>query len=125
MVSNALKVSLVFEGLKFQGNISKSTRVTLDFIRLKGKMAPAAIETVVSNLEQNKEELKDVFITGLADAIRWVDRLLGAFTISAWVITLDLKKGYQQMNLDTGSCEHKSFTTLMGLYKRKVLPLVM
>ena len=31
---NALKVSLVLEGLKFQGDISKSTRVTPDFIRL-------------------------------------------------------------------------------------------
>ena len=81
MVNNALKVSLVLEGLKFKGDISKSTRVTPDFIRLKGKMTPAAIETVVSYLEQDTEKLRDVSITGLADAVRWVDRLLGAFTI--------------------------------------------
>ena len=80
-VNDALKVSLVLEGLKFKGDISKSTRVTPDFIRLKGKMTPAAIETVVSYLEQDTEKLRDVSITGLADAVRWVDRLLGAFTI--------------------------------------------
>ena len=42
-VKNAMKVSLVLERLKFQGDISKSTRVTLKFIRLKGKMTLAAI----------------------------------------------------------------------------------
>ena len=35
MVNYALKVSLVLKGLKFKGDISKSTRVTPDFIRLK------------------------------------------------------------------------------------------
>ena len=74
-------MSLVLEGLKFQGDISKSTRVTPDFIRLKGKMTPAANGTVVSYLEQDKKKLRDVSITILADAVRWVDRLIGAFTI--------------------------------------------
>ena len=81
MVNNALKVSLVLEGLKFKVDISKSTRVTTDFIRLKGKMTPSTIETAVSYLEQDTEKLRDVSITSLADAVRWVDRLLGAFTI--------------------------------------------
>ena len=81
LVNNALKVSLVLEGLKFQGDISKSTRVTPDFIRLKGKMTPAAIGTVMSYLEKDQEKLKDVAITGLADAVRWADKLLGALTI--------------------------------------------
>ena len=58
------------EGLKFQGDISKSTRVTLDFIGLKGKMTLAAIGTVVSYLEKDQEKLRDVTITGLADAVR-------------------------------------------------------
>ena len=74
LVNNALKVSLVLEGLKFTGDISKSTRVTHDFIRLKGKMTLAAIETVVSCLDQDTEKLRDVSITGLAEAVRWVDR---------------------------------------------------
>ena len=44
-------------------------------------MTPAAIGTVVSYLEQDQEKLRDVSITSLADAVRWVDRLLGALTI--------------------------------------------
>ena len=50
-VNNALKISLVLEGLKFQGGIVKSIRVTPDFIRLKGKMTLAAIETVANYLD--------------------------------------------------------------------------
>ena len=46
-------------------------------------MTLVAIETVVSYLEQDTEKLRDVSITSLADAVRWVDRLLGAFTIEA------------------------------------------
>ena len=84
MVNNALKVSLVLEGLKFQGDVLKSTRVTPDFIKLKGKMTLATIETVVSYLEQDTEKLRDLSITGLADAVRWVDRLLGAFIIASY-----------------------------------------
>ena len=70
LVNNALKVSLVLKGLKFQGDISKSTRVTLDFIRLKVKMTPAAIRSVVSYIEKNQEKLRDVTITSLADVVR-------------------------------------------------------
>ena len=81
MVTDALKVRLVLKRLKFQGDITKSTRVTPDFIRLKGKMTLAHIGTVVSYLEQDQKKLRDVSITGLADAVRWVDRLLGAVTI--------------------------------------------
>ena len=69
-MNNALKISLVREKLNFQGDISKTTRVTPDFIRLKGKMTPAAIGTVVSYLEQDKEKLRDVSITSLDDAVR-------------------------------------------------------
>ena len=78
-------MSLVLEGLNFQGDILKITRVTPDFIRLKGKMTPAAIETVVRYMEQNTEKLRYVSVTGLADAVRWVDRLLGAFTITTFL----------------------------------------
>ena len=79
-MNNVLKVSLVLEGLKFQKYVSNSARVTPDFIRTKGKMTLTTIETVVSYREQNTEKLRD-FNTGLADAVRWVFRLLGAFTI--------------------------------------------
>ena len=48
-------------------------------------MTLAAIGTVVSYLEQDKEKLRDVFITGLTDVVRWVDRLLGAFIIATRV----------------------------------------
>ena len=102
-----LKVSLVLEGLKFQGDISKSTRVTLDFIRLKGKMSPAAIETVVSYLEQNTEKLRDVSITSLADAVRWADRLLGDFNIVTGPHTHKASKTETSSMLHAGpSCMH-------------------
>ena len=58
---SALKVGLVLDGLKFQGDISKSTQVIPDFFRLKGKMILAAIETVVSFLEQKHRETKGGF----------------------------------------------------------------
>ena len=44
---------------------------------------------------------------------------------SAWFTTLDLTKGYHQMNLDVSSCEYMAFTTPMGLYQWKVLPMGM
>ena len=44
---------------------------------------------------------------------------------STWFTTLDLTKGYHQMNLDNGSREFTAFTTPMGLYQWKVLPLGM
>ena len=46
-------------------------------------MTLALIGTVVSYLEKNQEKLKDVTITGLSDVVRWMDRLLGAFTIAS------------------------------------------
>ena len=51
---------------------------------------------VVSYLEQDTEKLDDVSITGLADAVRWVDKLLGAFNIllqkrkwRCWVLSFE------------------------------------
>ena len=41
---------------------------------------------------------------------------------SAWFTTLDLTKGYCQMNLDTGFRGFTAFKTPMGLYQWKVLP---
>ena len=86
LVNNALKVSLVLKGLKFQWDISKSTKVIPDFIRLKGKMTLPAVGTVVSYLEKDQEKLRDVTIIGLADAIRWVDKLLGVFTMYSQIL---------------------------------------
>ena len=80
-MSNALKVSLVFEGLKCQGDITKSLRFTSDFISLKGKLTLALIGNVDRYLKKDQEKLRDVSITGLADGVRWVNRLLGAFAI--------------------------------------------
>ena len=54
LVNDALKVSFVLERLKFQGDISKITRVTLDFISLKSKMTPANIGTVVRTWKKIK-----------------------------------------------------------------------
>ena len=42
---------------------------------------------------------------------------------SAWYTSLGLTKGYHQMNLDVSSCEYTAFTTPMGLYQWKVLPM--
>ena len=50
-----------------------------------------------------------------------IDSMRGA----AWFTTLDLTKGYHQMNLDIGSREYTAFTTPMGLYQWKVLPMGM
>ena len=44
-------------------------------------MTLALIGTVMSYLEQDQEKLRDVSIIGLTDAVRWVDILIGAFTI--------------------------------------------
>ena len=80
-INNTLKVSLVLEGLKYQGDKTKSIRVTQDFVRLKGKMTLALIGTVVSYLEKDNDNLRDVFITSPIYAVSWLDRLLGAFII--------------------------------------------
>ena len=67
----------------------------------------------------NKNGINNVYplhrIDGQSDSMR----------SSAWSTTLDLTKGYHQMNLDVSSCEYTAFTTLMGLYQWKVLPMGM
>ena len=55
--------------------------------------------------------------------LHWIDDQIDSMRGSAWFTALDLKKGYHQMNLDTGSREHTAFTTPMGLYQWKVLPM--
>ena len=62
-------------------DILKSSSVTQDFIILKGKMTPTLTVNVISYLKKDKEKLEEVSISGLADVVRWVDRLLEAFTI--------------------------------------------
>ena len=60
-----------------------------------------------------------------AYSLHWLDEQINSLRGSAWFITHDLTKGYHQMNLDTGSREYIAFTTPMGLYQWKVLPMVM
>ena len=48
-----------------------------------------------------------------------IDSICGA----AWFMTLNLTKGYHQINLDIGSHEYTVFATPMGLYQWKVLPM--
>ena len=50
----------------------------------------------------------------------WIDDQINSMRGSAWFTTLDLTKGYHQMNLDISSCEYTAFTTPMGLYFWKV-----
>ena len=57
--------------------------------------------------------------------LHWIDDQINSMCGSAWFTTLDLTKGYHQMNLDTGSREYTAFTTPMGLYQWKVLPMGM
>ena len=54
-----------------------------------------------------------------------IDDQLDSMRSIAWFTTLDLTKGYCHMNLDTSSCEYTNFTTLLGLYQWKVLPMGM
>ena len=54
-----------------------------------------------------------------------IDDQIDSMRGSAWFTTLDLTKGHHQMNLDTGSREYTAFTTPMGLYQRKFLPMGM
>ena len=53
-----------------------------------------------------------------------IDNQIDSMSGSAWFTTLDLTKGYHQMNLDTSFCEYMAFTTPLGLYQWKVLPKV-
>ena len=46
-----------------------------------------------------------------------IDDQIDSMHGSAWFTTLDLTKGYHQMNLDTGIREYTNFTTPMGLYQ--------
>ena len=78
-VNNSLKASLVLKGLKYPGDIAKSHRVAQGFIILKGEMIFDLFEIVINYLYKDQEKLEDVFISGLVDAVRWVDILLGFF----------------------------------------------
>ena len=44
-----------------------------------------------------------------------IDDHIDSMRGSAWFTTLDLTKGYHQMNLDVSSREYTAFTTPMGL----------
>ena len=57
--------------------------------------------------------------------LHWKDDQIDSMRGSAWFTTLYLTKGYCQMNLDTSFCEYTSFTTPLGLYQWKVLPIGM
>ena len=57
--------------------------------------------------------------------LHWIDDQIDSMCGSAWFTTLDLTKGYHQINFDTGSKEFTAFTTPMGLYQWKVLIIIM
>ena len=38
--------------------------------------------------------------------LHWIDDQIDSMRVSTWFATLDLTKGYHQMNLDTGSREY-------------------
>ena len=63
----------------------------------------------------------------IADAypLHRIDDQIDSMRGSAWFTTLDLTKGYHQMNLDMSSREYTAFTTPLGLYQQKVLPMGM
>ena len=54
-----------------------------------------------------------------------IDDQIDSLRGSAWFTTLDLTKGYHQINLNIGSQKNKPFTMPMGLYQWKVLPMGM
>ena len=54
-----------------------------------------------------------------------IDDQIDSMPGSAWFMTLDLTKGYHQMNLDIGLIKYTAFKTPMGLYQWKVLPMCM
>ena len=53
-----------------------------------------------------------------------IDDQIDSLHGSAWFTTLDLTKGYLQINLYIGFQKNTPFTTPMGLYQWKVLPMV-
>ena len=57
--------------------------------------------------------------------LHWTDDQIDSICGSAWFMTLDLTKGYHQMNLIAYSRDYMAFTTPMGLYQWKVLPMGM
>ena len=57
--------------------------------------------------------------------LHWKDDQINIMQSSAWSTTLELTKGYHQMNLVVSSCEYTAFTTPMGPYQWKVLPMGM
>ena len=67
----------------------------------------------------NKNNIDDAY------PLHRIDDQIDSMRGSAWFTTLDLTKGYHQMNLDISSCEYTAFKTLMGLYQWKVLPMSM
>ena len=67
----------------------------------------------------NKNVIDDAY------PLHWIYDQINSMLGSAWFTTLELTKGNHQMNLDTGSREHMAFTTPMGLYQWKVLPMGM
>ena len=56
--------------------------------------------------------------------LHWIDDQIDSMRGSAWITTLDLTKGYHQINLNTGSREFMAFTP-MRIYQWKVLPMGM
>ena len=52
-----------------------------------------------------------------------IDDKIDSLRDYTWFTTLDLTKGYHQMNLYIGSRRYTAFTTPMGLYQWKVLPM--
>ena len=67
----------------------------------------------------NKNVINDAY------PLHRIDDQINSMRGSAWFTTLDLTKGYHQMNLGVSSCEYTAFTTPMGLYQWKVLPMGM
>ena len=78
-----------------------SLRVTIDFCMI------------------NKNVIADAYL------LHRIDDQIDSMRGSAWFMTLDLTKGYHQINLDSGSREYTAFKTPMGLYQWKVLTMGM
>lgn len=55
--------------------------------------------------------------------LHWKDDQIDSLCGNAWFTALDLTKDYQQTNLNAASREFLAFTTPMGLYQWKVLPM--
>ena len=64
-------------------------------------------------------------IINISYPLNRIDNQIDSMCGAAWFMTLDLTKGYHQMNLDLYSRENTAFTTPMKLYQWKVLPMGM